>query len=76
MPPRRANRHQNVEALYRREEADQMEQRMHEKFDESFGRLEKLMMDLNTSQSRRSPISDHGGNRVSPLVTEARRVSP
>ena len=76
MPPRRANRHQNVEALYRREEAEQMEQLINEKFDEGIGKLEKLMNDLNQSQRRRSPISNHGGNRVSPSVTEARRVSP
>lgn len=76
MPPRRANHHQNVEVLYRREEAEQMEQRINEKFDEGIGKLEKLMIDMNQSQRRRSPISDHGGNRVSPSVTEARRVSP
>ena len=75
MPPRRANRHQNVEALYRREEVEQMEQRINEKFDEGIGKLEKSMNDLNQSQRRRSPISNHGGNRVSPSVTEARRVS-
>ena len=76
MPPRRANRHQNVEALYRREEAELMEQRINEKFDEGIGKLEKLMNDLNQTQRRRSPNSNHGGNRVSPSVTEARRVSP
>ena len=76
VPPRRANRHQNVEALYRREEAEQMEQRINEKFDEGIGKLEKLMIDMNQGQRRRSPISNHGGNRVSPSVTEARRVSP
>ena len=76
MPPRRANRHQNVEALYRREEAELMEQRINEKFDEGIGKLEKLMNDLNRTQRRRSPNSNHGGNRVSPSVTEARRVSP
>ena len=74
MPPRRANRHQNVEALYHREEAELMEQRINEKFDEGIGKLEKLMNDLN--QRRRSPNSNHGGNRVSPSVTEARRESP
>ena len=80
MPPRRANRHQNVEDLYKREDAEQMEQRIsnkfNEKLDEGIGRLEKLMMDMNQGQRRRSPISNHGGNRVSPSVTEARRVSP
>lgn len=53
-----------------------MEQRINEKFDEGIGKLEKLMNDLNQNQRRRSPISNHGGNRVSPSVTEARRVSP
>ena len=76
MPPRRANRHQNVEVLYRREEAELMEQRINEKFDEGTGKLEKLMIDMNQTQRRRSPISNHGGDRVSPSVTEARRVSP
>ena len=76
MPPRRANRHRNVEALYRREEAELMEQRINEKFDEGIEKLEKLMNDLNQTQRRRSPNSNHGGNRVSPSVTEARRVSP
>ena len=76
MPSRRVNRHQNVEALYRREEAELMEQRINEKFDEGIGKLEKLMNDLNQTQRRRSPNSNHGGNRVLPSVTEARRVSP
>ena len=76
MPPRRANRHQNVEALYRREKAKQMEQCINEKFDEGIGKLEKLMNDMNQSQRRRSRVSNHEGNRVSPSVTEARRVSP
>ena len=44
--------------------------------DEGIGRLEKLMIDMNKSQRRRSLVSNHGGNRVSPSVTEARRVSP
>ena len=76
MPPRHANRFQNVEDVYRRQEAEQMEQRINEKFDEGIGKLEKLMNDMNQSQRRRSPISNHGGNRVSPSVAEARRVSP
>ena len=74
MPPRRANRFQNVEDVYRRQEAEQMEQCINEKFDEGIGKLEKLMNDLNQSQRKRSPVSNHGGNRVSPSVTEARRV--
>ena len=75
MPPRRANRHQNVEALYRREEADQMEQRMHEKIDEGIGRLEKLMIDMNQSRRRNSPESIRGGSRVSHHSDRARRES-
>ena len=64
MPPRRANRHQNVEALYRKEEADEMEQRINENFseklNEGIGRLERLMTEMNQNRRRVSPESNHG----------------
>ena len=56
MPPRRANRHQDIEEVYRREEGQQMEQRLSGKLDEGIDRLEKLMNDLNRSQRRASPV--------------------
>src|SRR5574338_70000 len=78
MPPRRANRHQNVEALYRREEADEMEQRINENFseklNEGIGRLEKLMTEMNQNRRRVSPESNHGGSRVSPHSNRDRSV--
>ena len=33
-------------------------------------------MDMNANQRRVSPVSNHGGNRVSPVDSERRRVSP
>ena len=51
MPPRRANRHQNIEEVYMREDADRMEQRISEKVNEGIERLEKMMHDMN--QNRR-----------------------
>ena len=69
MPPRRAQRHRNVDALYGREEADEMEQRINENFNEKLtegiGRLERMMMDINQNQRRVSPESNHGGSRAS-----------
>ena len=56
MPPRRAKRHQDIEEVYRREEGQQMEQRLSGKLDEGIDRLEKLMNDLNRSQRRTSPV--------------------
>ena len=78
MPPRRANRHQNVEALYRREEADEMEQRINENFseklNEGIGRLEKMMLEMNQNRRRVSPESNHGGSRVSPHSNRDRSI--
>ena len=34
MPPRRVQRHRNINALYGREEANEMEQRINENFNE------------------------------------------
>ena len=76
MPPRCANRYHNVEDLYRRQEAEQMEQRINENFNEGIEKLEKLMNDMNQNQRRTSPVSNQGGNRVSPSVSGERRMSP
>ena len=50
MPPKRANRFHNVEDLYRRQEAEQMEQRINEKFNEGIEKLEKLINDMNQNR--------------------------
>ena len=59
MPPRRAQCHRNVDALYGREDAEQIEQRIsdkfNEKFDEGIGRLERMMLEMNQSRRRVSP---------------------
>ena len=51
MPPRRANRYRNIDALYGREEADEMEQRINdnfnEKINEGIGRLERMMLEMS-----------------------------
>ena len=77
MPPRRAQRHRSINALYGREEADEMEQRINESFteklNEGIGRLERMMLEMNPSQRRVSPESSHGGNRVSPHSDRERR---
>ena len=77
MPPRRAQRHRNINALYGREEADEMEQRINESFNEKLnkgiGRLERMMLEMNQSRRRVSPESSHGGNRVSPQSDRERR---
>ena len=69
MPPRRAQRHRNVNALYGREEADEMEQRINESFTEKLndgiGRLERMMLEMNQNRRRVSPESSHGRSRVS-----------
>jgi len=76
MPPRRVPRHRDIEDLYRREEATQMETRLNEKFDEGIDRLERLMLDMNQNQRRTSPISNRERDRVSPVVSERGRESP
>ena len=79
MPPRRVQRHRDIEDLYRREEAAQMEQRINEKFNEEsekLDRIERMMAELNQNRRRVSPESSHGGNRISPTNPERRRVSP
>ena len=69
MPPRRVNRYRNVEALYGREEADAMEQRLNvnfnERLNEGIGRLEKMMLEMNQNRRRGSPESSHHGERMS-----------
>ena len=42
MPPRRVHRHRDIEDLYRREEATQMEQRINEKFNEESEKLDRI----------------------------------
>ena len=75
MPPRRAHRHVNVEEVYRREEAQQMGQRINDKFEEGIGKLERMMLEMNQSR-RRSPIQNQRGNSVSSSASERRRISP
>src|SRR5574338_239806 len=78
MPPRRAQRHCNVDALYGREEADEMEQRINENFNEKLnegiGRLERMMLEMSQNQRRVSPESSHGRSRVSPHSNRERSV--
>ena len=67
MPPRRANRHRNGDAVYGREEADEMEQRINDNFNvrlnEGIGRLEKMMLEMNQNRRRGSPESIHHEER-------------
>ena len=69
MPPRRVNRYRNVDALYGREEADAMQQRLNDSFNErlneGIGRLEKMMMEMNQNRRRGSPESIHQEERRS-----------
>ena len=54
-----------MDALYGREEADEMEQRINEKFDEGIGRLERMMIEMHQNRKRASPGSNHDEERVS-----------
>ena len=69
MPPRRIHRHRDIEDLYRREDAEQMEQRIRDRFDErcnaSFNRMEKMLAEWNQNRRRGSPESSHHGERMS-----------
>src|SRR5574338_138634 len=58
MPPRRANRHQNIADLYEREDPEQMKQCSDERFNKDFEKVERMKFDMNRNQRRVSPRYD------------------